>query len=198
MLLYDSSVSGNCYKVRLLFAHLGLAYERRSVDVVDPPIGRSCLPDLTLRCVCRRSSSTTVGHRQSQARSFGTSVKARALFPTTATCARRYAMDVLRTVRHEPAIAVVSFWLAYSARPEAFADRLEERQAAGYRALAAMERQLEDREYLVGEEISLADIALYAYTLVADEGGFDLDVYPAIRRWLDHVASVPGHIRIDA
>src|SRR6266516_1858443 len=66
---------------------------------------------------------------------------------------------------HEPAIAVVRFWLIYSGRPEAFADRLEERTAAGYRALGAMEAQLEcGREWFVGSGMTLADIALYAYT----------------------------------
>ena len=80
------------------------------------------------------------------------------------------------------------FWLAYSGRPEAFADRLEERMAAGYRALDAMERHLDGREFLVGDAPTLADIALYAYTHVADEGGFDLGAYPAIGAWLDRVA----------
>lgn len=88
--------------------------------------------------------------------------------------------------------------LAYSGRPAAFADRLEERRAAGYRALTAMERHLEEREFLVGEAITLADIALDAYTHVAHEGGFDLGDYPSVGSWLDRVASVPGHVPIDA
>ncbi len=99
---------------------------------------------------------------------------------------------------HEPSIAVVRFWLAYSGRPEAFADRLEERTAAGHRALAAMESHLAGREYLVGTAPTLADIALYAYTHVAHEGGFDLAAYPAIRAWLGRVAALPGHVPIDA
>ena len=99
---------------------------------------------------------------------------------------------------HEPAIAVARFWLAYSGRPEEFAARREERTAAGYRALDALERGLEGRTFLVGERLSLADVALYAYTHVADEGGFDLDGYPGIRAWLDRVAAEPGHVPIDA
>ena len=99
---------------------------------------------------------------------------------------------------HEPAIAVARFWLVYSGRPEAFEDRREERTAAGYRALDAMEGHLDGREYLVGDGMTLADIALYAYTHVADEGGFDLGSYPAIRSWLDRVAAEPGHVTIDA
>ena len=79
----------------------------------------------------------------------------------------------------EPSIAVVRFWVAYSGKPEAFADRLPERMAAGNRALGALERHLERQQYLVGDWYSLADIALYGYTHVAPEGGFDLDPYPA-------------------
>jgi len=98
---------------------------------------------------------------------------------------------------HEPAIAVVRFWLKYSGRP-VDPDRLEERTAAGQRALAAMERHLQERTFLVGERFTLADIALYAYTHVAPEGGFDLAPYPAVRVWLTRVAAVPGHVPIDA
>jgi glutathione S-transferase len=99
---------------------------------------------------------------------------------------------------HEPAIAVLRFWLAYSGRPEAFADRVVERTEAGHRALGAMERHLGEREFFVDDGPTLADIALYAYTHVADEGGFDLSSYPSIRAWLERVAALPGHVPIEA
>jgi glutathione S-transferase len=99
---------------------------------------------------------------------------------------------------HEPAIAVARFWLAYSGRPADFADQIPAKQAAGHRALAAMERHLDGRETLVGDGLTLADVVLYAYTHVADEGGFDLGGYPAIRAWLDRVAAEPGHVPIEA
>lgn len=99
---------------------------------------------------------------------------------------------------HEPAIAVVRFWVAYSGRAAEFADRLDERRGAGYRALTAMERHLATHEFFVGNSPTLADIALFAYTHVADEGGFDLGRYPAIRDWVARVAAMPGHIPIDA
>ncbi len=75
---------------------------------------------------------------------------------------------------------------------------LEQKQAAGYRALDAMATHLTDRAFLVGERYSIADISLYAYTHVAAEGGFDLDRYPAIRSWLGRVATQPGHVPITA
>jgi glutathione S-transferase len=99
---------------------------------------------------------------------------------------------------HEPAIALVRFWVAYSGQPEAFADRLEERMAAGHRALGSMERHLGGKTFFVGDTMSLADIVLYAYTHVAHEGGFELEGYPAVRAWLDRVAAEPGHVPIDA
>src|SRR5439155_10745987 len=83
----------------------------------------------------------------------------------------------------EPAIAVVRFWVAYSGRSEEYVDRLPERLAAGCRTLEAMQRHLEGRRFLVADAFTLADIALYGYTHVASEGGFDLDPYPAVREW---------------
>lgn len=95
-------------------------------------------------------------------------------------------------------IAVVRFWLHYGGVPPGREQALEEKTAAGYRALGALERQLEQHEWLAGGSYSLADIALYAYTHVAHEGGFELDRFPAVRAWLSGVAAVPGHIPIDA
>jgi glutathione S-transferase len=99
---------------------------------------------------------------------------------------------------HEPYIAVVRFWLAYSGEPERFADQVPSRTRGGYAALDAMERHLEGRDFLVGGRYSIADISLYAYTHVAHEGEFDLGPYPAIRAWLERVATQPGHVTIDA
>ena len=69
---------------------------------------------------------------------------------------------------------------------------------AGERALRRLEGGLEGRDYLVGDSLTLADIALYGYTHVAEEGGFSLEPYPAVRAWLDRVAAEPGHVPIDA
>jgi glutathione S-transferase len=75
---------------------------------------------------------------------------------------------------------------------------VEQRTKQGYRALGAMERHLDGRSYLVGDAITLADIALYAYTHVAHEGGFSLEDYPAVRAWLARVEAEPGHVPIAA
>jgi glutathione S-transferase len=97
---------------------------------------------------------------------------------------------------HEPYVAVARFWLTKGI--EVDPETLAERQRVGYLAFDAMEGHLAGRSYLVGERCSIADVALYAYTHVAEEGGFDVASYPAIRAWLDRVAAQPGHVTIDA
>jgi glutathione S-transferase len=99
---------------------------------------------------------------------------------------------------HEPAIAVARFWLAYSGRRESVRDRLDDWQSQGLRALSAMDQHLDGLTWFVGDAMTIADVALYAYTHVADEGGFDLEPFAAIRAWLENVASQPGHVPIEA
>jgi glutathione S-transferase len=200
VLLYNSQVSGNCYKVRLLFAHLGVEYEREEVSVED----RSNRPELLGGLNPALRVPTLV---LDDGRSLGESgaiiwfFGERTRFVPDDPFERAQVLQWMffEQYDHEPAIAVVRFWLRYSGRPrEDFADRLDERVAAGYRALDALERHLDGRSWLVGDGMTLADIALYAYTHVADEGGFELTPYPAIGAWLERVASEPGHVTIDA
>ena len=197
--LYDSPVSGNCYKVRLLLAHLGVPYERREVDVVD----RSDRPQLLGELNPALRVPTLVledGRPLAESNAilwyFGDGTR----FVPSDRYERAQVLQwkFFEQYDHEPALAVVRFWLAYSGEPERYADRVESRCAAGYRALDAMERHLEGRSWLVGSGMSLADISLYAYTHVAHEGGFELGRYAAIRTWLDRVAAEPGHVPIDA
>ena len=199
MLLYDSPVSGNCYKVRLLLAHLGIPYERRELSVVDRSNRSEVLGDLN---PAQRVPTLVLD----DGRALGESGAILWYFAEGTEFVPEDSYERAQMLQwmffeqydHEPALAVVRFWVAYSRRPEAFADRLEERMAAGYRALDAMERHLDSRQFFVGDRLSLADIALYAYTHVAPEGGFELDSYPAIGAWLDRVAAKPGHVPIDA
>jgi glutathione S-transferase len=199
VLLYDSPVSGNCYKVRLLLAHLDVPYERRTMDVVDRSNRREVLGELN---PALRVPTLVLDDGRPLAESgailwyLGEGTR----FVPEDPYERAQVLQWMffEQYDHEPAIAVARFWLAYSGRPDEFADRLPERTAAGHRALAAMERHLDGREFLVGDGLTLADIALYAYSHVADEGGFDLDRYPALRAWLERVASEPGHVTIDA
>jgi glutathione S-transferase len=95
---------------------------------------------------------------------------------------------------HEPNVATARFWLHYAADYDKAL--LAKKQELGRFALALMDRHLQRREFFVGDRYSIADIALYAYTHVADEGGFDLAAYPAVQAWLARVASQPRHVPI--
>jgi glutathione S-transferase len=199
MLLYDSPVSGNCYKVRLLLAHLGLPYERCTVDVVDRSARPQLLGDLnpSLRVpTIVLDDGRALG--ESGAILWYLAEGSRFVPDDRYERAQTLQGMFFEQYDHEPAIAVARLWLAYSGRPEAFEDRKDERTAAGYRALDAMEKHLAGRAWFVGSAIGLADLALYAYTHVAGEGGFDLDRYEWIREWLARVAAQPGHVPIDA
>src|SRR5215831_8993350 len=139
MLLYDSPVSGNCYKVRLLLAHLGIPYERRTMDVVDRSNRADVLGGLN---PALRVPTLVLDDGRALAESgailwyFGEGTP----FVPDDRFERAQVLQWMffEQYDHEPALAVVRFWLAYSGRPEAFADRLDVKQAAGYRALDAM------------------------------------------------------------
>ena len=198
MLLYNSQVSGNCYKVRLLLAHLGLDYELHELDVVDRSNRTQILAGLN---PALRIPTVVLDDGRPLAES--NAILAYFAEGTPLLPEDRYERaQVLQWLffeqySHEPYIAVVRFWVAYSNQPPG-EDEVERRRRDGYTALAAMERHLGTRTTLVGERLTIADIALYAYTHVAHEGGFDLAPYPAVRAWLDRVAAMPGHVPITA
>ncbi len=199
MLLYNSPVSGNCYKVRLLFAHLGLEYERRDLDVVDRSNRGEVLgglnPDLRVPTLVLDDGRPLA---ESGAILWYFAEGTRFVPADAYDRAKVLQWMFFEQYSHEPAIAVVRFLIAYSGEPERHAATIEQRTAAGYRALGSMERHLDGKAYFVGETLTLADIALYAYTHVAHEGSFELREYPAIRAWIDRVAAEPGHVPIDA
>ncbi len=198
MLLYDSPVSGNCFKVRLLFAHLGLEYERRELSVVDRSDRAEVLGDLN---PARRVPTLVLddGRALAESNAIIWYFADRTPFLPDDRFERAKVLQWLffEQYDHEPTLAVVRFWVAFAATPPPAAE-IEARRAAGYRALDAMERALTQVPYLVAGRYTIADIALYAYTHVAAEGGFELAAYPAIGAWLDRVARQEGHITIDA
>jgi glutathione S-transferase len=199
VLLYDSPVSGNCYKVRLLLAHLSIAYERRTMDVADrsdrPEVLGGLNPSLRVPTLVL-DDGRALGESSAILWYFGEGTRFVPEDPYDR--ARVLQWMFFEQYDHEPNVAVARFWLAYSGRPEAMPDRLEEWHRNGNRALAAIEGHLDGRDWLVGDGMTLADIALYAYTHVAPEGGFELEPYPAVRAWLDRVAVQPRHVPIDA
>jgi glutathione S-transferase len=200
VLLYDSAVSGNCYKVRLLLTLLGLPFERREVDVVERAGRLELLGELN---PALRVPTLVLDDGQPLAESNAILC----YFAEGTELMPELALDRARVLQwlffeqysHEPYISVVRFWVKVAApetRPPE--PEVEARRLGGYAALDALERHLGERAFLVAERYTIADIALYAYTHVAAEGGFQMDRYPAIEAWLERVASRPGHIAITA
>jgi glutathione S-transferase len=199
VLLYNSPVSGNCYKVRLLLAHLGIEYETVEMSVVDRSNRAEVLGQLNpgLRVpTLVLDDGRPLGESNAILWYLGDGTSYVATDPYERAQVLQWCF--FEQYSHEPNIAVARFWIAYSGTPERFEARLPARMQGGYAALDAMEGHLESRSFFVGERYSLADISLYAYTHVAHEGGFDLEPYPAIRAWLERVAAQPGHVPIDA
>ena len=195
MVLYDSQVSGNCWKVRQLFAHLGIEYERRELSVIDRSNRAEVLGDLNpgLRVpTLVMDDGRTLGESNAITFYFAEGT----LYLPEDRYERAQVLQWLffEQYSHEPYIAVARFWaIAGITPPDAEA---EAKRRGGIAALKAMEGHLAGREFLVGERYTIADIALYAYTHVAPEGGFDLEPYPAINAWLARVEAQPGHIAI--
>jgi glutathione S-transferase len=199
MLLYDSPVSGNCYKARLLLAHLGIPYERRTMDVIDrsdrPGVLGGLNPALRVPTLVL-DDGRAIG--ESNAILWYLAEGTPWIPDDRLDRAKVLQWQFFEQYEHEPTIAVARFMLSVSGEPERFAAELPVKQAGGYRALDAMERHLDDRAYLVGDSPTLADISLYAYTHVAGEAGLDMSRYPAIGAWLDKIAALPGHVPITA
>jgi glutathione S-transferase len=195
MLLYDSRISGNCYKVRQLFAHLGLDYQRREVDVINRS-GRLELlgalnPGLRVPTLVL-DDGRTLG--ESNAITFYFAEGTPYLPEDRYERAQVLQWQFFEQYSHEPYIAVARFWAHAGITPSE--SDAEAKRRGGTAALRAMEGHLAERDFLVADRYSIADIALYAYTHVAPEGGFDLEPYPAINRWLARVEAQPGHIAI--
>jgi glutathione S-transferase len=197
VLLYDNELSGNCYKVRLLFAQLGLEYERREVDVFDRSDRDELLgevnPGLRIPTVVlddgrALAESNAILHYFAQ----GTPLLPEDAFQR----ARVLQWQFFEQYSHEPNIAVARFWAHAGITPSP--EVLEEKLRGGHAALKALDRHLAEREFVVDDHYTVADISLYAYTHVAPEGGFGLEGYPAVRAWLQRVAAQPGHVPIRA
>jgi glutathione S-transferase len=196
MLLYDNPISGNCYKVRLLLALLRVEYERRELSVFDRSDRAAVLgalnPGLRVPTLVL-DDGRSLG--ESGAILLYLADRTEYIPADRFERAQMLQWMFFEQYSFEPNIAVVRFWAEAGIDPNP--DDLANKRAAGTAALAAMERHLADRTFLVAEQYSLADIALYGYAHVAHEGGFDLEPYPAIRAWLGRVAARPGHITID-
>ena len=199
--LHEYAASGNCYKIRLTASLLGLQIERLQYDILKGEtrtpeflaginangripvlqIGEQFLPESNAACWYLAEGSS--------------------LIPDS-----RFARaDMLRWMffeqyNHEPNVATLRFWLAFVGEAnlnEVQRGQIGAKRAAGDAALRLMDGHLARADWLVGKQVSLADIALYAYTHVCEEGGgFRLADYPHVGKWLARVAALPGYLAI--
>jgi len=198
MRLYDYLSSGNGYKVRLVLHQLGIPFELVLLDILKGetrtpaflarnPNGR--IPTLELDDgTCLAESGAILWYLAE-----GTS-----LLPED----RLQRAQVLQWMffeqySHEPYVAVARAWLHLFGLDDERRRQLPQKQKLGYDALGVMEGHLASRTFFVGERYSIADVALYAYTHVAHEGGFELGRFPQLRAWLDRVAAQPGYVSIE-
>ena len=197
--LYSQQLSGNAYKPRLLMALLGIPFRIVDVNTYD---GSTRQPDFLAKNPIGKVPLLEFedGRRlaESNAMLLHLAENSKYLPGDSFARAKAYEWLFFEQYTHEPSIAVRRSILT---APERAAQRTPERLAAlldaGDHALGVMERRLSGASWLAGESYSVADMALYAYTHVAGEGGFELTRYPGIERWLARVAAQPGHVPLD-
>jgi glutathione S-transferase len=202
LILHEYAASGNCYKVRLTAALVGVPLERREYDIMK---GETRTPEFLGQVNANgRIPVLQAGDRfipESNAACYyvadGSSV-----IPSD----RFDHADMLRWMfweqyNHEPNIATLRFWMRWvgvERLTEAQRLQIPAKRQAGIAALKLIDDRLEGRSWLVGDAISLADICLFAYTHVADEADFELDLYPDLVRWMEQIMTLPAYVPMDA
>jgi len=202
LVLHEYAASGNCYKVRLTAALIGVPVERREYDIMK---GETRTPEFLAKVNANgRIPVLEVGDRfipESNAACHYLADSSK-LIPTD----RFEHADMLRWMfweqyNHEPNIATLRFWIrlvGLEQLNEAQRLQMASKRQAGNAALALMDSHLKERDWFVGDAISLADICLFAYTHVADEADFDLELYPNVIRWMEQIMTMDGYIPMEA
>ncbi|MFT5501288.1 MAG: glutathione S-transferase [Woeseiaceae bacterium] len=195
--VYGDSKSGNCYKIQLLCSEMQIGYEWQEVDLMAGdtrtaeflamnrngkipllalPDGRYLAESNAILCFLADGSEFFAGD------AFARAEILQWLF--------------FEQYSHEPNIATSRFIIRYLGNPPDKQAALEEKKAGGYKALEVMEQHLSVNDYFAGGEFSIADIALFAYTHIANEGGFDLDPYVAIHNWIGRVKARANYMEM--
>lgn len=198
MILHDFLPSGNGYKIRLMLRFLGREFSLVEHDITKGetrtddyrknvnPMGRIPALDTGEGHVLAESNAILLFLAE------GTKWLPADKWERTAV----YQWLFFEQYEHEPNVAVLRSWLSVKGTPDYGHALLPIKRAAAHNALAVMEDRLKDHDWLVGSDCTIADIALYAYTHVADEGGLDMALYPAIGRWLKRFATLPAYVPI--
>ena len=198
MEIYGDIHSGNCYKVKLLTSILGIPHDWVHVDILrnetsteaflqKNPNGK--IPMLVLDDGRILTESNAILNYLA----VGTELLSQEPFEY----AKIQQWQFFEQYSHEPFIAVARFIAKYLGMPSDRKADFESKQQGGHKALAVMEQQLKVTPFLVGSQLTTADISLYGYTHVAHEGGFDLSEYPSIQQWLARIEAHPQYIGMD-
>jgi glutathione S-transferase len=193
--LYDYLDSGNGYKIRLLLAQLGTPYRYLELDIIK---GESRTPQFLARNPNGRIPLLELADGrclpESDAILWYLAEGTRFLPVERFERAQVLQWMFFEQYSHEPYVATPRFIMRHLPADSPRRAELPQRLARGREALGVMEKHLSTREFFVGERYSIADIALYAYTHVATDGGHDLAPYPKLRAWLQRVAAQPRHV----
>jgi glutathione S-transferase len=193
--IYGDVASGNCYKIKLIASLLDIKHEWVHVDIINGgastqefllknPNGK--VPVLALEDGRFLSESNAIINYLGGNSDF---------VPNDIfTHAKVLQWQFFEQYSHEPYIAVARFIAKFQGMPEGRKAEYDSKQVGGHKALKLMEQQLALTSFLVGDTLTVADISLYAYTHVASEGGFDLSLYPNIKRWLDSISQHPKYV----
>lgn len=195
--VYGDIQSGNCYKIKLMMALLGIEHEWIPVNILQGetrtpsylaknPNGK--IPLLEFEDGTCLAESNAILNYLADGTTF--------LPDDRLQRARVLQWQFFEQYSHEPYIAVARFIAKYLGLPEERKQEYAAKQEGGHKALRIMEAQLAKTPYLTGDRYTIADVSLYAYTHVAEEGGFDLSAYPAVSAWLERIASHPRHVTI--
>lgn len=197
--LYEFSSSGNCYKLRLAMAQLGISFRRIEKDITR---GETRATDfLAINPNGRIPVLITPDNKvlpESNAALWYLGKDSKLMPEDDFQQAQALQWMFFEQYNHEPNIATSRYWIHVLGEREKYAEALVEKQQKGHDALRVMESHLSGRNFFVGSDYSIADIALYAYTHVAGQGGFSLEDYPAIRAWLERIEQQPGYVSIEA
>jgi len=195
MKIYGDIQSGNCYKIKLLTAFLGINHDWIAVDILAGDTKTSSF-------IAKNPAAKIPLLELDDGRTLSESNAILNYLASDTTLLPVDKFDLAKVLQwqffeqysHEPYIAVARFIAKYLGLPDEKRAEYDDKQAGGHKALKVMESQLAKTAFLVGDNMTIADISLYGYTHVADEGGFDLAGYPAIVEWIDRIKNTKNYL----
>ncbi len=195
--LYEFSPSGNCYKIRLILTQLEIPFERIEIDITK---GESRTPEFLQKNPNGRVPVLEIepGKFLSESNAILFYLSAGTKFFPSNKWEQAEVMQWLffEQYSHEPYIATSRYWISILRKAEEYQTEINQKQPGGYAGLNVMEKHLEKHHFFVGNSYTIADICLFAYTHVADEGGFDLSHFLAIQNWIERIKNKPLYLKI--